>query len=235
MPIIDPFEAPQPKQRSIIDPFEAQPQQQRSIIDPFAQQAEEPAAPDRSELAMGEELVKGVKRAATVDLPSLWEQAGVLKDTGAALTVQQRMALFDRIDEGTVTDFDQLRGLDLTTSQARSYLGASPEAREKMRNRLTNELANRKDFVKASIDTLKAYQEDAKKYPTRVSEFTDIGTPTDFGNWLASNVGSGAVNLAPIMLAAAATGGVGLLATGVAMGTAESVGNRLEALEKSLE
>ncbi len=235
----DQFDAAQPKQTgNVFDQFD-QPAPATNFFDQFdaapKKQAVEPGAPDRSELAMGEEFVKGVKRAATVDLPSLWEQAGVVKDVGAALTVQQRSNLFDKIDAGEIKDFDQLRGLDLTTSQARSYLAASPEAREKMRDRLTDELSKRKDFVKASVDTLKAYQEDAKKYQTRVGEFTDIGTPTDFANWLSSNVGSGAVNLAPIMLAAAATGGAGLLATGVAMGTAESVGNRLEALGKSLE
>lgn len=189
----------------------------------------------RAQFAPGEEFVKGVKRAATVDLPSLWEQAGVMKDVGAALTVQQRMNLFDKIDKGEITSNDQLRGLDMTTGQGRMYLAASPEVRQKLRSRLDTELGSRRDFVNASIETLKAYQQDAKKYKPRVKEATDIGSVNDFANWLANNVGAGAVNLAPIMLAAATTGGVGLLGAGVAMGTAESVGNRMEALQKQLD
>ena len=63
---------------------------------------------------------------------------------------------------------------------------------------------------------------------------SDIGSVTDFTNFVASNVGSGAVQLVPLMLAAATTGGVGLGAMGVGMGTSEAVGNRLEFLQKEL-
>lgn len=188
----------------------------------------------RAQFAPGEEFVKGVKSAATVSLPSLWENAGVMKDVGAALTVKQRMDLFDKIDKGEITSNDQLRGLDMTTGQGRMYLAASPETRQMLRGRLDKELASRKDLVNASIETLKAYQEDAKKYKPRVEKATDIGSAADFTNWLANNVGAGAVNLAPIMLTAAATGGVGLLGMGAAMGTAEATGNRMEALQKQL-
>jgi len=188
----------------------------------------------RAQLAPGEELKKGVMKAATSDLPSLWEQAGIMKDVGAALTVKQRMDLFDKIDKGEITSNDQLRGLDLTTGQARSYLASPPETRERLRGRLTNELASRKDFVKASIDTINAYKQQAKKYAPRVEKASDIGSVTDFTNFVASNVGSGAVQLVPLMLAAATTGGVGLGVMGVGMGTSEAVGNRLEFLQKEL-
>ena len=188
----------------------------------------------RAEFAPGEEFVRGVKRAATADLPALWEQAGVMKDVGAALTVGQRLDLFNKIDTGEITSPEQLRGLDMTTGQARMYLAAPPETRSKLRDRLTKELGSRKDLVNASLDTLQKYQAERRKLGARVDKLTDIGNPTDFANWLASNVGAGAVNLAPIMLAAATTGGAGLLGVGTAMGTAESVGNRLEALQKEL-
>ena len=231
MAIIDPFAATTASQpRQIVDPFAA-PQQPpeaeavRSpapIIDPFEEAR-------RKQLAPGEEFARGVERAATVDLPSLWENAKVLKDAGAASTVLQRMDLFSKIDAGEITSPDQLRGLDLTTSQARSYLAASPETRAKLRDRLVNELGNRKQLISASLETLKAYEEAGGKLKPRVDKLTSIEDPTDFVNWLSSNVGAGAVNLAPIILAAATTGPAGLLATGVGMGTAESVGNRLQA------
>jgi hypothetical protein len=188
----------------------------------------------RAEFAPGEELKKGAIKAATSDLPSMWEQAGIMKDVGAALTVKQRMDLFDKIDKGEITSNDQLRGLDLTTGQGRMYLASPPETRAKLKGRLTNELASRKDFVKASVDTINAYKENAKKYAPRVEKASDIGSVADFTNFVASNVGSGAVQLVPLMLAAATTGGVGLGVAGVGMGTSEAVGNRLEFLQKEL-
>ena len=188
----------------------------------------------RAEFSPLEELKKGVMKAATSDLPSMWEQAGIMKDVGAALTVKQRMDLFDKIDKGEITSNDQLRGLDLTTGQARSYLASPPETRAKLKGRLASELANRKDFVQASIDTINEYKKQAKKYAPRVEKASDIGSVTDFTNFVASNVGSGAVQLVPLMLAAATTGGVGLGVMGVGMGTSEAVGNRLEFLQKEL-
>jgi hypothetical protein len=188
----------------------------------------------RAQFAPGEELKKGAIKAAISDLPSLWEQAGIMKDVGAALTVKQRMDLFDKIDRGEITSNDQLRGLDLTTGQARSYLASPPETRAKLKGRLTNELANRKDFVKASIDTINAYKENAKKYAPRVEKASDIGSVADFTNFVANNIGSGFVQFVPLMLTAATTGGVGLGTMAVGMGTSEAVGNRLEFLEKEL-
>ena len=188
----------------------------------------------RAQFAPGEELKKGAMKAATSDLPSMWEQAGIMKDVGAALTVKQRMDLFDKIDKGEITSNDQLRGLDLTTGQGRMYLAAPPETRAKLKGRLTNELANRKEFVQASIDTINEYKKQAKKYAPRVEKASDIGSVADFTNFVASNVGSGAVQLVPLMLAAATTGGVGLGVAGVSMGTSEAVGNRLEFLQKEL-
>jgi len=55
---------------------------------------------------------------------------------------------------------------------------------------------------------------------------------TDFANWLGYNVGSGVVQLAPLMATAAITGGAGVLALGSAMGVSEAVANRLEAVQK---
>ena len=193
------------------------------------------------QLAPGEELAKGVERAATVDLPSLWENAKVLKDANVASTALNRLSLFDKIDAGEITSRDQLPftpgatpGVETANNQARIYLAATPAQREKMRGQMTKELGNRKEFINASLQTLKAYQEAGGKLAPRVDKLTSIEDTTDFVNWLSSNIGSGAVNLAPVIIAGATTGPAGLLAMGSAMGTAESVGNRLEALEKKL-
>jgi hypothetical protein len=181
------------------------------------------------------ELGRGAARAATADLPSMWQSTKILKDVGAAATVQNRLDLFNKIESGAIQSFDQLRGLDATTSEARSYLGTTPENRAKMRERLDRELANRKDLVKASIDTIRAYQEDAKKYSPAVDRPRDIGSAADFVNWVGSTVGSGAVQIVPLMLAAAATGGVGLGTMAVGLGTAESVSRRLQYIQEQVK
>jgi hypothetical protein len=158
-----------------------------------------------------------------------------MKDVGALGTVQKRLDLFGKIDAGEIDNFDQLRGLDLTTSQARSYLGASPEMRETMKERVTGEIGRRQDFVKSSIDTLAKYQEEMKQYKGRTTDLTDVEGVKDFANWLSYNVGSGAVQLAPIMIAAATTGPAGVAALGTSMGVSEAVGNRMQALAPKLE
>jgi hypothetical protein len=187
-----------------------------------------------SEFAPGEEFGKGLG-AGVVGLKSMWENAGVMKDVGALGTVQKRLDLFGKIDAGEIDNFDQLRGLDLTTSQARSYLGASPEMRETMKERVTGEIGRRQDFVKSSIDTLAKYQEEMKQYKGRTTDLTDVEGVKDFANWLSYNVGSGAVQLAPIMIAAATTGPAGVAALGTSMGVSEAVGNRMQALAPKLE
>jgi hypothetical protein len=158
-----------------------------------------------------------------------------MKDVGVLGTVQKRLELFGKIDQGEVKDFDELRGLDLTTSQARSYLGATPEQRDMMKARLAKEVGQRTEFVKASINTLAQYQEEMKKYKGRTTDLTDVEGAKDFANWLGYNVGSGAVQLAPIMIAAVTTGGPGVLALGTTMGVSEAVGNRMQFLESKIK
>ncbi|CAB5224476.1 AdoMet_MTases domain containing protein [uncultured Caudovirales phage] len=212
-----------------VDPFAKQPEAQGL---PGLKQAAEASKP--SVLAMGEELSKGAA-SGVIGLKSMWENAGVMKDVGAMSTVQGRLSLFDKIDSGEITDNDQLRGLDSNTSVARSYLASGPEMREKLRDRMVGEIGNRKDFVNASIETINRYQKDAQKYRGRTTDLTDIEGAKDFANWLSFNVGSGAVQMAPIMLAAVTTGPAGVAALGTTMGVSEAVGNRLDAIMPKLE
>jgi hypothetical protein len=186
----------------------------------------------KSKLATGEEFVKGAKVAAFSSLPSMWEGSKITADIGALSTVQKRLDLFNKIDQGEIKDYDQLRGLDLSTSQARSYLASNPETRQKLRGRLDKELGNRKEFVNASLKTIAEYQQYALENKGRVQDLTDVEGMTDFANWLGYNVGSGVVQLAPLMATAAITGGAGVLALGSAMGVSEAVANRLEAVQK---
>ena len=187
-----------------------------------------------SELAFGEELGKGLG-AGVIGLKSTAENIGLMKDIGAMSTVQQRQDLFNKIETGQITSPDQLRGLDETTAQARSYFAADPAMREKMRERNVGEIGRRTDFVKTSLSTIDQYQKDAQKYQGRTTDLTDVEGAKDFANWLAFNFGSGAVQLAPLMLAAATTGGAGVALLGTTMGTGEAIGNRLEFLQQKIK
>jgi hypothetical protein len=187
-----------------------------------------------SELAMGEELGKGVG-AGVIGLKSMAENVGLMKDIGAMSTVQQRQDLFNKIETGQITSPDQLRGLDETSGLGRAYFASDPAMREKMRERSVGEIGRRTDFVKTSLSTIDQYQKDAQKYQGRTTDLTDVEGAKDFANWLAFNFGSGAVQLAPIMLAAATTGGAGVALLGTGMGTGEAIGNRLQFLQEKIK
>ena len=198
-----------------------------------AQAPKEPRPP--SEARPMEELGKGVESAAKIALPSMWEQAGIYKDVGALGTVQKRLDLFNKIETGEITSPDQLRGLDISTSQARAYFGADPAMREKIRSRTVDEIGRRKEFVSASLETLDQYQKDSVKYKGRTTDLTDVENVKDFANWLGYNVGSGAVQMAPIMLAAVTTGPGGVALLGAGMGTAQAVDDRLNFLKDQVK
>jgi len=187
-----------------------------------------------SELAMLEEVGKGAG-AGVIGLKSMAENVGLMKDIGIMSTVQQRQDLFNKIETGQITSPDQLRGLDETSGQARAYFAADPAMREKLRERNVGEIGRRTDFVKTSLSTIDQYQKDAQKYKGRTTDLTDVEGAKDFANWLAFNFGSGAVQLAPIMLAAVTTGGAGVALLGTGMGTGEAIGNRLQFLQEKIK
>jgi hypothetical protein len=187
-----------------------------------------------SELAMGEELGKGLG-AGFIGLKSTAENVGLMKDIGAMSTVQQRQDLFNKIETGQITSPDQLRGLDQTSGLGRAYLVSDPATREKLRERNVGEIGRRTDFVKTSLSAIDQYQKDAQKYQGRTTDLTDVEGAKDFANWLAFNFGSGAVQLAPLMLAAVTTGGAGVALLGTSMGTGEAIGNRLEFLQEKIK
>jgi hypothetical protein len=187
-----------------------------------------------SELATVEELGKGAG-AGVIGLKSMWENVGLMKDIGVMSTVQQRQDLFNKIETGQITSPDQLRGLDETSGLGRAYFASDPAMREKLRERNAGEIGRRTDFVKASMATIDQYQKDAMKYKGRTTDLTDVEGAKDFANWAAYNIGSGAVQLVPIMIAAATTGGAGVALLGTGMGTGEAIGNRLEFLQEKIK
>lgn len=203
----------------------------------FAAFGEQPAeSPEELAARPGSQFLsefgKGATRAAVVDLPSMYEQIGLFKDVGVTATLRDRLNFFDQIDRGEITSPEQLRGGSISVSQARSYLATTPENRTKMRERLLGQVGERRELIDTALQTLRAYQEDAKAYKPLVDKPRNIGSVADFTNWLGSTMGSGAVQAAPVLLAALTTGGVGAYALGAGMGVSEAVSERLKYIQE---
>jgi hypothetical protein len=204
---------------------------------PKAEAKPAPAAPKAeakpaTELAPGEEAVKGVKSGVSA-VKSMWEGAGVAKDVGVATQTARALDLFTQIDKGVLNRSNltpDKAGGDMSPvfRNAMAYLMSDEKKRQQLRDRATSELQSRKDFVNAAVKTIQQYQEDNKKNKGRTENLTDIEGIKDFTNWLSFNVGSGAVQMAPVMLAAITTGGPGAYLMGAGMELGGATQNRLE-------
>jgi hypothetical protein len=178
------------------------------------------------ELAVGEEAVTGVKAGAKsiANLPAI---LSLQKDADIAGFRKKELDAFSAIDEGrTITPAEASRmGVDY--ARIMQYQRAKPEQRQEFK------AFNQQAVDKAQVgvqEGLKLYAEfvkDMEKYQGRTPDFTDIQTGTDFANWLSYNVGSGAVQLAPVILAAVTTGSVGAFGVGTALASQETLQNRI--------
>jgi hypothetical protein len=184
---------------------------------------------------MGSEFGKGTK-AGVIGLKSAAAGVNLLKEANFVGSAIQNLDVYKQIDEGKITSLADAEGLGLPKDQVRMYLAAkSPEAREQMKQNQQGIIDKRQGFIRDGLNLFKQYQADAEKVKGVTPDATDIGTAKDFGNWLAFNVGSGAVQLAPIILAAVTTGGTGAFALGTAMGVGETVSNRLEFIQNKVK
>jgi hypothetical protein len=189
-----------------------------------------------SELAMGREFVEKGLPSGVIGLKSMATGVNLLKDANFIGSAIKNLDVYKQIDEGKITSLADAEGLGLPKDQVRMYLAAkSPEAREQMKQNQQEIINKRQGFVRESLALFKQYQADAEKVKGVTPDLTDVGTAKDFGNWLAYNVGSGAVQLAPIMLAAVTTGGPGAFALGTTMGVGETVGNRLQFIQNKVK
>jgi hypothetical protein len=188
-----------------------------------------------SELAMGSELGKGTK-AGFIGLKSTAAGVNLLKEANFVGSAIKNLDVYKQIDEGKITSLADAEGLGLPKDQVRMYLAAkSPEAKEQMKQNQQGIIDKRQGFIREGLSLFKQYQAEAEKVKGVTPDATDIGTAKDFGNWLAFNVGSGAVQLAPIILAALTTGGAGAFALGTAMGVGETVNNRLQFIQNKVK
>jgi hypothetical protein len=178
-----------------------------------------------------QEAKKGVVGAATVGIPSSVEQ---FKLAGSAEVLQntiQQMQLLDKIDKGQVASPRELPN----DPQVRMYFASNPEVRSRLRQAINNDLSKNQDFVNASLGLLEQYKREGQKYKGRQEKVLESESAADFGNWLAKNVGAGAVYAIPSIIAAVTAKQPGLLTVGTSMGYTEAVSNRLDALAKELQ
>jgi len=188
-----------------------------------------------SDLAMGSEAVKGTK-AGFIGLKSTAAGVNLLKEVNFVGSAIQNLDVYKQIDEGKITSLADAEGLGLPKDQVRMYLAAkSPEAREQMKQNQQGIIDKRQGFIKEGLNLFKQYQAEAEKVRGVTPDITDVSTVKDFGNWLAFNVGSGTVQLAPIILAALTTGGAGAFALGTTMGVGETVNNRLQFIQNKVK
>ena len=104
--------------------------------------------------------------------------------------------------------------------------------RKQIREQSVAAAAQNLDDVQKAIQLYRRFQAENSQYRGRTPDLTDVNNVTDFTNWLAYNVGSGAAQMAPIMLAAVASGGTGVVGSSTLMSMQETMDNRVKYLEK---
>ena len=233
-PKVTPTTAPTTEAAPIISPEEQVTSQVGTTTPVTPTVAAQPRPP--SELAMGREFLEKGIPSGVIGVKSMATGVNLLKDANFVGSAIKNLDVYKQIDEGKITSLADAEGLGLPKDQVRMYLAAkSPEAREQMKQNQQEIINKRQGFVQESLALFKQYQADAEKVKGVTPDATDIRTAKDFGNWLAFNVGSGAVQLAPVMLAAVTTGTPGALALGTAMGVGETVSNRLEFIQNKVK
>ena len=197
-----------------------------TVVNPFAQEGVATAPVLDKSLSPFEEFTKGAKSGVS-SVKSIPTATGAFVDVGAALTNLNVASLYDKIDKGEITDPLQIKGSDFEASRARMYLNSKPEMRKVLRDRATQEVEARKENLQTAANILQQYQKENLVNKGRTEDITDAEGLTDFANWAAYNLGSGGVQLVPIIAAAATTGGLGVFATGTAMELSGGVQTRL--------
>lgn len=165
----------------------------------------------------------GVK--ATPQSLQLLANSGVLRQIGDTLDT------FDAIDRGEKVQQPKGFGAaSLKDTYAMPYQDR-PDQRAQLKEQFLRSQQNSKAFAQESLNAVRAYQTERQASVGRVPNLTDVETVKDFTDWLGFNMGSGAATMAPVMLAAVATGGIGAGLVSMAQNAAEEVGTRVEYAE----
>lgn len=110
-----------------------------------------------------------------------------------------------------------------------TYQEADAEKRARLKGNVeTTVTESRADILETLPELERRQQETAQKYGPRVEGITDIRSLGDFRDWLTYSIGSGVVQLAPVMASAMIAGPVGAVTAGTALAGSETVNNRLD-------
>jgi hypothetical protein len=200
----------------------------------------------KKEFSFGQEFAKGAKGAAEYGLPSVIENLKLQGSASAFMSRKKSLDLIAKIDSGEIKNFNDLKNnpiykdlrnsgsLDIGTINAYFANRNTPEVANKLRGSIEKDFQNVGTSTANSLSILQKYAEENKaKYGPRVEKFTDIDWKSpqvvaDFTNWLGNSMGAGAVQMAPVIIAAVVTKQPGLGLISGAMGVSEAVSNRVQ-------
>jgi len=194
----------------------------------------------KQEFAPVQEAGKGFK-SAVEGIKMLPTALGLQASSEMIPFRTKELELFDRIDKGEEISPAEVSRARLDYATIRNYQNANPEKRNQYRAFNTEQIQKHQGSVTEALELYKQFQKDVAPYEARTDKFSGISTDNfaqttkDFANWLGYNFGSGAAQLAPIMLSAITMGPTGVVMTGSAMAMQEAVGNRLEYIQKEVK
>lgn len=148
---------------------------------------------------------------------------------------RKELDAFNMLDAGQQITPAQASQMGVDYARILQYQNADPTRRQEFKAFNQQAVDEAKVGVQEGLKLYAQFTKDMQKYQGRTPNVTDVETATDFANWLGYNVGSGAVQLAPIILATLTTGGVGAFTVGTGMAGQETLGNRLDFILKQTQ
>ena len=196
----------------------------------------EGAATPTGDTSFFEQLVQKGVPSGVIGLKSMKTGVGMQADASAITAATKSLETYKAIDEGRITTPAEASQAGMSAQAAKAYLSAkTPEAKEQVKQNQQDIIGKRQDLIKEAVGLFKQYQAEAEKVKGATPDITDVNTVKDFTNWLGYNFGSGAVQLAPVMVAALTTGGWGAFGLSTAMGTGEAVNNRMQFIQDKIK
>ena len=192
----------------------------------FAEAAKPALAPPETTTALAE-AEKGAM-SAYEGIKFMPEAIGLSRLANKIKAVDQYYPMYERIDAGEKITRAEATAAKLDFAPIQRYQSASPEERLAMREKEQQYIVENQQRIAEALPAFAEYQKRMQPYMARVPGASDIGSLSDFKDWLAYNVSSGAVQLIPIMASATVAGAPGALAVGTGMAMQEGVQNRLE-------
>jgi hypothetical protein len=179
------------------------------------------------EFAAGEEAITGIKAGAKglANLPAIF---ALQTDAGVIGFRQRELDAFAALDRGETITPAQASNMGVDFARIINYQAADPKKRGEYKAFNQQSVDKAKVGVQEGLKLYAEFTKEMEKVKGRTPDATDIETATDFANWLSYNIGSGAVQLAPVILAAVTTGGVGAFGVGTALAGQETIQNRLQ-------